>query len=328
MTSPPSAQDPIRPFDAIMLSVGDGHWIYAEEVGTPDGTPILFLHGGPGSGAQHSHRALFDPARHHAILIDQRGAGRSHPYLSTKANTTQHLIADIERLRDYFGFDRWMIVGGSWGSTLALAYAQAFPERVTGLVLRAIFLGTDAEVRWAFVEGPRRFRPDLYDGFISFLPPDERHDPIAAYVARLNSSDPAVFTPAAHVWNAYERALSTLTASLTKLPASFDGGHRVPPTAIFEAHYIKNHFFLEPGVLLGLADRLAGIPGRIVQGRYDLLCPPETAAALAEAWGPNCHLRIIDNAGHAMDEPGVEAAMRAAIADLRAFSDEVAPGSS
>lgn len=315
MTSHLTQSPPTKPFDAIMLSVGDGHWLYAEQVGTPGGVPMLFLHGGPGSGAQHSHRALFDTARHHAIVFDQRGAGRSHPYRSTIANTTAHLIADIEALRVFFGFDKWLIVGGSWGSTLALAYAQAYPARVSGLVLRAIFLGTDAEITWAFAQGPRRFRPDLYEAFVAFLPEGERVDPITAYVARLTNPDPAVHAPAAQMWNAYERALSELAPSHAALPNTFDASNRIPPTPLMEAHYIQHHFFMDQGALLGGAAKLAGIPGRIIQGRYDLLCPPENAHALAEAW-PDCQLKIVDSAGHAMTELGIEAAMIKAIAEL------------
>jgi len=313
MTSP--APSPIRPFNAIMLSVGEGHWIYAEEVGTAGGTPMVFLHGGPGSGAQHSHRALFDPGRHHAVLFDQRGAGRSHPYVSRHANTTQHLIADIEDLREFFGLDRWLVVGGSWGSTLALAYAQAHPQRVTGLVLRAIFLGTDAEIEWAFIEGPRRFRPDLYEAFVAYLPSAERGDPVAAYVARLTDDDPAVHAPAAQMWNAYERALSELAPSNAHLPSRYEPASRIPPTPLIEAHYIQHSFFMKPDELIRNAGRLAGIPGRIIQGRYDLLCPPMTAQALHAAW-PGSQLQILDTAGHAMTETGIEAAMRVAIAEL------------
>ncbi len=305
----------IRPIDAIMLSVGQGHWLYAEQVGVAGGVPMLFVHGGPGSGAQASHRAIFDPQRHHAILYDQRGAGRSHPYRSTAANTTAHLVADIEALREFFGFEKWLIVGGSWGSTLALAYAQAHPQRVTGLVLRAIFLGTAAEIDWAFVEGPRRFRPELFADFVGFLAPSERADPVAAYVARLTNADPQVHGPAAHHWNAYERALSELAPRTVTLPASFDPAARLPPTPFMEAHYIANDFFMEPGELLANARKLVGIPGRIIQGRYDLLCPPVSAVALARAW-PECRLQMIETAGHAMTEPGVEDAMRAAVAEL------------
>jgi len=309
------SQEPLRPFDAVMLDVGDGHWIYVEEVGRKGGAPALFLHGGPGSGAQHAHRALFDPARHHAFLFDQRGAGRSHPYLSVNANTTAHLVADIERIREHFGIDRWLVVGGSWGSTLALAYAEAHPQRVTGLVLRAIFLGTRAEVRWAFVEGPQLFRPDLYADFVAFLPEAERGDPLGAYLDRLANPDPAVHAPAAHIWNAYERALSRLAPGGTRLSGAAPEAGRVPPTPIMEAHYIRHDFFLKPGQLLTDAGRFAGIPGVIVQGRYDLLCPPKSAFALSEAW-PACRLQLMEGAGHCMTEPGVADAMAEAVRTL------------
>jgi len=303
-----------RPFDARMLNVGDGHWIYVEEVGTKGGRPVVFLHGGPGSGSQTLHRTLFDPTRDHVFLIDQRGAGRSHPYLSCEANTTGHLIADLEHARDHFGIEKWLLVGGSWGSTLALAYAERYPERVSGLVLRALFLGTDEEVRWAFVEGPKIFRPELYEAFCNQLPPGERNDPLAAYVKRLTDPDRAVQAPSAHVWFAYERALSELAPKYAALPENVPNDARLPPTSIFEAHYIKNSFFLEPGELLASAPRLEGIPGTIVQGRYDLLCPPKNAYALSSRW-PGVHLQIIDHAGHSMTEPGIMEAMRRAIAD-------------
>lgn len=309
------APSPVRPFDAVMLDVGDGHWIYVEECGRKEGMAALFLHGGPGSGSQPQHRRLFDPSRLHAVLIDQRGAGRSHPYLSTSANTTQHLIDDIEHVRRHFGIDRWLVVGGSWGSTLALAYAEAFPERVTALVLRAVFLGTETEVRWAFIDGPRRFRPELYDAFVSFLPEAQRTDPLAAYVQRLTDADPRIHGPAAHIWGAYERALSELQPSNPRLPDKRSATGRLPPTPIMEAHYIRHGFFLESGQLLAGAHHLKGIPGVIVQGRYDLLCPPAAAHAIAAAW-PDCRLEIIENAGHTMTEPGVEAAMIRAIGEL------------
>ena len=304
-----------RPFDARMLYVGDGHWIYVEEVGFKGGRPIAFLHGGPGSGSQHLHRTLFDPARDHVFLIDQRGAGRSHPYLSRAANTTSHLIDDLEIVRDHFGVSRWLLVGGSWGSTLALAYAEKHAERIAGLVLRAVFLGTEREVQWAFVEGPRTFRPELYADFRDWLPRAERADPLAAYVSRLCNPDPELHVPAAHRWFAYERALSEIAARSVSLPHNIEKGARLPPTPLVEAHYILNDFFLEPGQLLRDARKLAGIPGRIVQGRYDLLCPPQNAYALAAAW-PDARLDFIETAGHAMTEPGVMDAMRNAIAEL------------
>lgn len=315
MSAPVTNAESLRPFDARMLTVGDGHWLYVEEVGTRGGVPAIFLHGGPGSGAQHMHRRLFDPERMHALLFDQRGAGRSHPYLSLEGNTTQRLVADIEALRAHFGIERWMVVGGSWGSTLAIAYAETFPERVTAMVLRAIFLGTDAEVRWAFVDGPKLFRPELYGDFIGLLPEDERGDPLAAYLRRLADPDPAVQVPAAHAWAAYERALSELVPAQTRLSPPVGRSERPPPTAIIEGHYIRNHFFLEPGELLSRAHRLRGIPGVIVQGRYDLLCPPRAAYEISAAW-ETCRLQLVDKAGHAMTEPGVSDALAAAVSEF------------
>jgi proline iminopeptidase len=310
-----NASAPLRPFDARMISVGDGHWIYVEEVGTKGGRPIVFLHGGPGSGAQHAHRLLFNPDRDHAFLFDQRGAGRSHPYLSCDANTTQHLVADIEAIRQHFGIEKWLVVGGSWGSTLAVAYAEAHAQHVTGMVLRAIFLGTQREVQWAFVDGPCTFRPELFAAFRDWLPQTERHAPLDAYVRRLTDRDAKVRAAAAHVWNAYERILSEVQPSSASLPQTVSPEARVPPTPVIEAHYIANAFFLEPGQLLANAGALTGIPGTIVQGRYDLLCPPANAYALAAAWRGS-ELQIIDTAGHAMTEPGIIDAMRAAIAAL------------
>jgi len=301
-----------RPFDARMLDVGDGHWIYVEEIGLKGGRPIVFLHGGPGSGAQVLHRTLFDPARDHVLLIDQRGAGRSHPYLSCEANTTAHLLADLESVRAHFGVEQWMMVGGSWGSTLALAYAEQHPEHVSALVLRALFLGTDEEVAWAFVEGPQIFRPELFEAFCRCLPLEERNDPLAAYVRRLTGPDGPERTQAAHIWHAYERALSELAPKHAAIPATINEGGRLPPTPIIEAHYIKNSFFLQPGQLLSNAHKLRDIPGVIIQGRYDLLCPPKSSYALAAAW-PTVRLEILDHAGHSMTEPGVMDTMRGAI---------------
>jgi proline iminopeptidase len=315
MTSETQTTEPPRPFDARMLDVGDGHWIYVEEVGRKGGVPALFLHGGPGSGAQHAHRSLFDPKRHHAFLFDQRGAGRSHPYLSVAGNTTAHLVADIERIRGHFGIDKWLVVGGSWGSTLALAYAEAFPQRVSALVLRAIFLGTREEAHWAFVEGPQLFRPELYADFVGLLTQSERADPLQAYLDRLADRDASVHGPAARAWATYERSLSKLAPGQTRLDLKSFGEGRLPPTPFIEAHYIRNNFFLEPGQLLRDAAQLKGIPGVIVQGRYDLLCPPKNAYALSEAW-PDGRLQIMENVGHCMSEPGVAEAMTEAVRAL------------
>lgn len=315
MTVPKSHPHPFRPFDAVMLDVGDGHWLYVEEVGRRDGVPAVYLHGGPGSGSQHAHRALFDPNQNHAILFDQRGAGRSHPYLCRDANTTAHQIADIERIREFHSIDRWIVTGGSWGSTLALAYAQAHPERVAALVLRAVFLGTAREVEWAFLKGPRIFRPELHQAFIEALPEAERGEPLAAYLRRLNDPDPKTHAPAAAIWSRYERALSLLEPGDVQLPALSDKPGRLPPTPLMEAHYIAKDFFLAPDELLNNADRLAGIPGVIVQGRYDLLCPPQSAHALCQRW-PDCKLTILDHAGHDIAESGVRTALQSAVSEF------------
>ncbi len=312
----PSPPEPPRPYDARMLAVGDGHWLYIEEVGNRDGYPALFLHGGPGSGAQHMHRRIFDPQRHRAILFDQRGAGRSHPYLSLTANTTAHLVEDIERIRTHFGIDKWIVVGGSWGSTLGIAYAEQYPQRVAGLVLRAVFLGTAEEVDWAFVTGPKTFRPDLYADFVAMLPGPEQRDPLQSYIRRIAHPDRAVHFAAVMSWYEYERALSQLSPGATRLPLppSCTQG-RLPPTPIIEAHYIRNNFFLPPNHLLAHAGQLAGIPGAIIQGRYDLLCPPVAANALAQAW-PGSDLTFVEGAGHAMTEADVTERMRSAVAAL------------
>lgn len=304
----------LRPYDARMLSVGQGHWLFIEQVGNPQGFPALFLHGGPGSGAQHMHRRIFDPDRHRAILFDQRGAGRSHPYLSRDANTTPHLVDDIERIREHLGIERWVVAGGSWGSTLALAYAQKYPERVAALVLRAVFLGTAQEVEWAFAGAAKTFRPELYEDFVSRLPEDERARPVAAYAHRISHPDKTVHQPAAQAWNAFERALSELQPGVSRLPDSNPTG-RLPPTAVIEAHYVRNDFFLGPNQLLEEAGRLRGIPGAIIQGRYDLLCPPVSAYALAKAW-PDAKLQFVETAGHSMTEADVTERMREAVAAL------------
>jgi proline iminopeptidase len=310
------AEDGFVPFDAQMLDVGNGHALYVEQFGTPDGAPAVYLHGGPGSGCQPSHRALFDPRRFRAVLFDQRGAGRSRPRLGLSANTTDHLVADMERIRSALGIERWLVVGGSWGATLALAYAERHLDRVTGLVLRAVFLGTRAELEWAFLDGPKRFRPDLHAHFIEPLSRAERADPLTAYWDRLANPDPAVHGPAAWRWHDTERVLSELHPASPVPNASAETRlEGRPSTPFMEAHYFRNGCFLEPNELLDRAGRLAGIPGVLIQGRYDLLCPPAAAHTLAEAW-PDGRLRIVEGAGHAITEPGVSAAIMAAIDEL------------
>lgn len=313
--SVPQIQIPTKPYNAFMLDVGKGHWLYVEEYGSPSGIPAIFLHGGPGSGSQHSHRALFDPERFHAILFDQRGAGRSHPYLSRNNNTLSHQIADIEAIRKYLGVERWLVVGGSWGSTLGLAYAQKHPKSVAGLILRALFLGTKPEVEWAFRDGPKRFHPDLYAAFVKQLPIAERVDALKSYIKRLTHPSYSVHYPAALVWNAYERALSKLVCQIPDFDMIKKTETRLPPTPLFEAHYIAHDFFMRPNQILEEACRLASIPGIIVQSRYDFLCPPCKAYELAKIW-KDCDLQIIEDAGHAITEKGVFDAVKCALVTL------------
>ena len=308
--------DPFAPLTSQLLPVGDGHEIYVESVGRTDGIPAIYLHGGPGSGCQPDHRRLFDPERFHAILFDQRGAGRSRPKGRLQDNTLQHLIADMEKLREQFGFERWMIVGGSWGATLALAYAQAHPERVSSIVLRATFLGTRAELEGAFLDALPRFYPDLSEDFLQPLPSEERARPLEAYYRRILDSDPQVHGPAARAWHDTERILSEHAPGRVRLDlAALNSSRSLPATPFMEAHFFQNDCFMKPGQLLAEAGRLAKIPGLIVQGRYDLLCPPATSHALAAVW-PDSKVRLVEGAGHSLYDPGVRDAVMRAIADL------------
>lgn len=302
-----------------MVARDSGHVLHVEQVGRADGVPAVFLHGGPGSGCQPAHRQLFDPQRFRAVLWDQRGSGRSTPKASRTANTTPLLVADMEHIRTLLGIEKWLVVGGSWGATLALAYAEAHPERVSGLVLRGTFLGTREEWRWAFLDAPRILRPDLYQALLALLPESERADPIGALTRRLFHLDPLVHQPAAVAWGEFERVLSEVNAAPpVPLPASLSaplGGRSVPNTPYIEAHYCAHDSFLRPRQLMDDAYRLRGIPGIIIQGRYDLLCPPQIAYALHKAW-PGSELRIIEMAGHAISEPGIRPAVMQAIEDI------------
>ncbi|WP_338832479.1 prolyl aminopeptidase [Bradyrhizobium sp. 27S5] len=307
--------DPFAPLTSEWLDVGSGHDLHVESVGREGGVPAVYLHGGPGSGCQPDHRRLFDPERFHAVLFDQRGCGRSRPKGSRDHNTTQHLIADMEKIRERFGFARWMVVGGSWGATLALAYAQAHPERVSGLVLRATFLGTAEELEDVFLRTLPRFYPSLSEDFLNFLPEEERAAPLAAYYRRILGPDAAVHAPAARAWHDTERTLSEHTPKQTRLDLKSSG--TLPSTPFMEAHYFANDCFMRPNQLMDDAGKLAGIPGILVQGRYDLLCPPATSHALAARW-PGSEVRIIDGAGHILYDPGIRNAVMKAIADLAA----------
>ena len=307
-----------RPLNSKYIEVENGHILYLETFGNPEGIPAIFLHGGPGSGCNPDQARLFNPSHYYAVLLDQRGSGRSSPKRSLTYNTTQHLISDMEVVREALSIDKWVVVGGSWGSTLALAYAQQHPERVYGLVLRAIFLGTLEETEWAFGTGPRTFYPDLWEEFIELVPEAERHNPIPVFGKRLENPDPKIHIPASQTWGQFERTLSSLLPSATTLLAAreSEGSGVVPNTPFIEWHYIKHKWFFSPNQLMEGASRLKGIPGIMVQGRYDMLCPPKTAYKLAQHW-PDAELRIVPCSGHAISETKIKTTLIKALDDLR-----------
>jgi proline iminopeptidase len=300
----------IGPFETGYLPLTDGHVMYWEQVGNPRGRPVLFLHGGPGAGAGAVHRRFFDPGVWRVILFDQRGAGRSKPLGSLLANSTPHLVQDIEALRKFLGIERWLLFGGSWGSTLALAYAQAHAQAVTGAVLRGIFLGRQSEVEW-FLHGLARVFPDAHAAFAQFLPEAERGDLLGNYLKRLTDPDPQIHAPAARTWSIYEGSCSTLLPSFEAVSA-FAQDRSAIGLARIEAYYFANQLFLPPGGLLAHMGALKNIPAEIVQGRYDMICPAQSAFELTAAW-PVARLTLVPDAGHSALEPGVRTALIAAL---------------
>jgi len=305
----------IAPYESGFMPLDSGHVMYWEQVGNPAGRPVLFVHGGPGAGAGSVHRRFFDPARWRVVIFDQRGAGRSRPLGGVQANTTPHLVADMEALRQHLGIPRWLLFGGSWGATLALAYGQAHPERCEGFVLRGVFLGRPGEVEW-FLHGIGRFFPDAWAAFAGHIPPAERHDLLGAYRRRLNDPDPRIHLPAARAWSVYEGSCSTLLPSPGTV-AFFAEDRTALGLARIEAHYFAHDLFLPPEGLLGGMARIAHLPAEIVQGRYDMVCPPETAVALAAAW-PGARLGMVPDAGHSALEPGIRAQLIQALERFRA----------
>ncbi|MBO0902098.1 prolyl aminopeptidase [Jiella sonneratiae] len=303
--APRKPYPPIDPFRIGRLDVGDGHEIYFEECGNRSGLPVVFLHGGPGSGSSTQHRRLFDPAKYHIVLFDQRGSGRSTPLGSLEANTTWHLVDDMERLRRHLGVERWLLFGGSWGATLALAYAQAHPGRVLGLILRGIFSGRRSELDWFYEGGANRLFPDHWEDLVAEVPVAEQDDLIAAYRRRLTDPDRSVRAKAAQAWTAWEAATVMMR---TSNPPTRSTGIGVSDGQIAFAR-IENHFFfhdlwLEEGQLLANMGRLEAIPGVIVQGRYDVVTPAITAWQFAQAW-PKAIFRLAEGAGHAFAEPPI-----------------------
>jgi proline iminopeptidase len=297
------------------LALDTRHTMYWEECGNPRGVPLVFLHGGPGGGIAPDHRRYYDPAFYRIVLYDQRGAGQSTPLGELVDNTTEHLVADLERLRMHLGIDRWLVFGGSWGSTLALAYAEAHPERVLGLVLRGIFLARAWEIRWFMYEMGLVF-PEAWRAFAHFLPAVERHDLLASYYRRLTDPDPAVHKPAAHAWSRYESSCSTLLPD-PELVAHFDEDAIALAIARIEAHYFVHGLFLREGGLLAEIARIARIPCTIVQGRYDIVCPIRSADDLHRAW-PEAQYVVVPDAGHSAREPGIARELVAATDRFRA----------
>jgi proline iminopeptidase len=304
---------PVEPFERRMLDVGDGHSVYVEQSGRRDGLPVVVLHGGPGGGSSPAMRRYFDPEVYRIVLFDQRGCGRSRPHASVEANTTWHLVADIERIREALGIESWFVFGGSWGATLALVYAQTHPDRARHLILRGVFTMTEAELDWFYGGGAAAFWPETWARFTSLIPEAERGDLIAAYHKRLFSGDFAQEVTHAKAWSAWENALATVhsTGAGGDCPADYARAF-----ARLENHYFINRGFLDhDGHIHANMHRIAHIPGTIVHGRYDMICPPVAAHRLAALW-PACDLRMVPLAGHALSEPGITAELVGAMRRL------------
>ncbi|MEM6375405.1 MAG: prolyl aminopeptidase [Pseudomonadota bacterium] len=294
----------IEPHDRRMLDVGDGHTIYVEQSGNPEGLPVVVLHGGPGGGCSPAMRRYFNPDKYRIILFDQRGCGRSKPHACVDHNTTWHLVADIERIRLLLRIDDWIVFGGSWGATLALIYAQSHPERVRHLVLRGVFTMTQAELDWFYGGGAGKFWPETWAQFCNLIPEDERGDLIGAYNKRLFSGDRAQELRYAKAWSAWENALATVQSNGQGGDSPADYARAF---ARLENHYFLHGGFLgQDGYIYDNIDKIADVPGIIVQGRYDMICPPDAAYRLSKLW-PKSDLRLIPMAGHALSEPGISA---------------------
>jgi proline iminopeptidase len=293
----------IEPYNTGMLRVSDTHEIYYEECGNPRGKPAVFVHGGPGAGCDNRARSFFDPDAYRIVLFDQRGCGRSRPHASLVDNTTWHLVADMEKLRSHLGIDRWLVFGGSWGSTLALAYAQSHPTRVSELVLRGIFMLSRFELRWFYQEGASAIFPDYWENYIAAIPPAERGDLIKAFYKRLTGDDRREMVRAARAWSLWEAATSYLRVNEDNLHKWGEEDFAIAVARI-ECHYFVNGGFLESeDQLLRNVERIRKIPGVIVQGRYDVVCPMQTAWALHRAW-PEAEMHVVPDAGHSAFEPG------------------------
>ena len=293
----------IIPYVKHSLEVEHPHILYIEESGNPAGIPVVVIHGGPGAGCEPFHRRFFDPERYRIILFDQRGCGRSTPHAELTGNTTQDLVADMERIREHLGIERWMLFGGSWGSTLALVYAQTHPDRVTGMILRGIFLCTPREITWFYQDGASRFFPDYWQEFLHPIPANEQHDMLHAYHQRLMGTDELARMSAAKAWSTWEGRTATLLPN-KEVVKHFNNPFTALSLARIECHYFVNNAFLAPDQILKNIERITQIPATIIHGRYDVICPLESAWALHKAW-PQAMFTVVANAGHSASEKGI-----------------------
>lgn len=299
------------------LDVGDGNCLYVEVSGKKDGVPVIFLHGGPGGHCRSENHSLFDPLVFRSIIFDQRGCGKSTPYQSLINNNTDTLVEDIENIREFLKLKKFLIVGGSWGSTLALCYAQKYPSNVTGIVLRSVFLGTMDEINWAFINGPKIFAPELFTSFINYLNQNEKKNPIESYTNQIHKNKSKLHS---WIWHDYERALSQINPSSYK----FENENMIlnrddkPNSPFMETYYIKNNFFLENNQIIDNISKIKEIPGYIIQGRYDLICPPYNAFSLKSGW-EKCRLKFINTAGHSSSDPGITENLFKALEDIISY---------
>lgn len=304
----------IKPYQRHQLAVEPPHELYLDESGNPDGIPVLFVHGGPGGGCGRHDRCFFDPEVYRIILFDQRGAGRSMPHASLEENNTQKLVEDMETIRRHLGVEQWVLFGGSWGSTLSLVYAQTHPDRVLGLILRGIFLGRPADIQWFYQGGANRIFPDYWQDFLQPIPEQERDDLVTAYHRRLTGDNELLKMGAAKAWSLWEGRCATLRPSQEVLD-TYSAPHKALALACIESHYFIHDVFLEDNQILRDAHKLQGIPGTIVHGRYDSICPLDNAFELQAVW-PGAELQIVREAGHASSEPGIVDALVRATDDM------------
>lgn len=306
----------IKPYATCQIAVDAPHVIHVEECGNPGGIPVLFVHGGPGAGCEAYNRRFFDPDLYRIILFDQRGAGRSQPHAELEGNTTQALVQDMETIREQLGVEQWVVFGGSWGSTLGLIYAEAHPTRVLGLILRGIFLCRAQDLQWFYQEGASRIFPEYWEDYLAPIPEAERDDLLHAYHRRLTGQNELARMSAAKAWSLWEARCATLRPN-QGVEEHFSDPHIALALARIEAHYFVNGIFLEENQILEQASRLAGIPGTIIHGRYDMICPADNALALDRAW-PDAELRIVRDAGHSTTEPGIIDALVRATREMAA----------